>query len=205
MCLSLKGKGAKGGPHIALGAIMRGATRPLRYLCPTGVLMNFFPLGMYSGPINAHVFLPNNNLDGRATNHMKKIDGLTKDPQLVFSRNDLKLQCEYCRFQWVHDTLCVRCPAQPNHNKREMWLQPTWMWGKQQPYQYYKYMPAVRNPRTGMPLAREDASGMNNERRGQGLTTKTLNIEKERRGISRAVSNIGKYNTRWQTRFPFPT
>ncbi|KEG12620.1 hypothetical protein DQ04_01571030 [Trypanosoma grayi] len=184
--------------------MLRGATKTLRYVHPTVVVLNFFPLGMCSGPVNAHVFLPSNNFDGGTTHHMKKIQGQTKDPQLVPSRDDLKLRCEYCRFQWIHDTLCVRCPAQPVHNQREMWLQPTWMWGKQQPYHYYKYMPAVRNPRTGMPLAREDASGMNNERRSQGLTTRTLNIEKERRGISRAVCKIGKYNTRWQTRFPFP-
>ncbi|KAG8345208.1 hypothetical protein TRVL_03958 [Trypanosoma vivax] len=136
---------------------------------------------------------------------MKKVKAGTKDPQLVASRDDLKLRCEHCRFEWIHDALCVRCPAQPLHGQREMWLQPTWMWGKQQPYQYYKYMPTVRNPRTGMPLAREDSKSMNNERRSQGLTTRTLNIEKERRGISRAVSKIGRFNTRWKTHFPFPT
>nr|CCC90289.1 unnamed protein product [Trypanosoma congolense IL3000] len=183
---------------------MQSGTRPILFIYPTVVRLNFFPLGLYSGPTNAHTLLPRNNLDGRATHTMKKIQGQTKDPQMVMSRDNLKLRCEYCRFEWLHDTLCVRCPAQPSHDQREMWLQSTWMWGKQQPYQYYKYMPAVRNPRTGMPLAREDARSMNNERRAQGLTTCTRNIEKERRGISRAVSNIGRYNTRWKTRFPFP-
>ncbi|KAH9600870.1 hypothetical protein LSM04_000290 [Trypanosoma melophagium] len=184
--------------------MMKCSTRPLLLMSLSVVRLNFFPLGMYSGPINAHVLLPSNNLDGRSTLNMKKIEGQTKDPQMVQSRDDLKLRCEYCRFEWIHDTLCVRCPAQPLHNQREMWLQPTWMWGKQQPYRYHKYLPTVRNPRTGMLLAREDAEGMNNERRGQGLSTKTLNIEKERRGISRAVSKIGTFSTRWKTRFPFP-
>lgn len=176
------------------------------FLARTVPLLNYFPLGRTSGPINKSVFYPLNNFDGRKSNNMKKLEGSTdKHPNLVH-RNKLKLSCEHCRFQWVHDTLTVKCPAHPDaHNQREMWLQPTWMWGKQQPYQYYKYLPLNINPRTGMFLAREDAKGMNNERRSQGLTTKTRNIEKERRGISRAVSGIGIYNTRWKTRFPFPT
>ncbi|AAZ11054.1 uncharacterized protein TEOVI_000421700 [Trypanosoma equiperdum] len=184
---------------------MRGTTKPMLFLCSTAVRLNFFPLGLSAGPLNSHILLPRNNFDGRTTHGMKKIQGQSKDPQMVMSRDELKLRCEYCRFEWIHDTLCVRCPAQPSHDQREMWLHSTWMWGKQQPYKYYKYMPAVRNPRTGMPMAREDARGMNNERRGQGLTTRTLNLEKERRGISRDVSRIGQYNTRWKTRFPFPT
>lgn len=170
----------------------------------TATLYSYFPLGLSSGPKNAHVLLPPNNFDGRQTNSMKHLQGLTRDPSLV-PRDQLVLHCECCKFMWVHDTLVVRCPSQVAHNQREMWLQPTWMWGKQQPFEYHKYLPAVRNPRTGMPLAREAAKGMNNERRAQGLTTRNLNLEKERRGISRAVSNIGQYSTRWQTRFPFPT
>eukprot|EP00796_Vickermania_ingenoplastis_P008927 gene8927-6263_t len=166
----------------------------------TRVLRSFFPLGCSSGPQNKHVLYPLNNFDGKASNNMKKLEGPTdKHPNLV-RRDELKLQCEHCRFEWIHDTLSVRCPAHPDlHNKREMWLQPTWMWGKQQPFQYYKYLPANINPRTDMPLAREDAKGMNNERRSQGLTTKTRLLNKERRGISRAVSGVGMYNTRWET------
>lgn len=172
----------------------------------TAVWLNFFPLGYTSGPKNRQILSPHNNLDGRSTNNMKKLTGPTdKHPGLV-PRHQLKLHCEHCRFAWVHDTLVVRCPARPaEHNQREMWLQPTWTWGKQQPYQYYNYLPATVNPRTGMPLAREDAKGMNNERRGQGLPTKTRLLEREKRGISRAITGIGNYGQRWQTRFPFPT
>lgn len=168
--------------------------------------LSFFPLGSTSGPKNKSVLAVINNLDGHRTHNIKKLQGPTdKHPNLV-QRDQLKLHCENCRFQWLHDTLVVRCPANPEeHNQREMWLQPTWMWGKQQPYEYHKYLPANINPRTHMFMARESAKGMNNERRSQGLTTKTRLIEKEKRGISRAVSGIGIYNTRWQTRFPFPT
>lgn len=178
----------------------------LKIIYPSRVLRNFFPLGCSSGPSNKDVFYPTNNFDGRSSNKMKKLQGSTdKHPNLV-PRNMLKLHCEHCRFEWIHDTLTIRCPSFPDlHNQREMWLQPTWMWGKQQPYQYYKYLPVNINPRTKMHLAREDAKGMNNERRSQGLTTRTRLIEKERRGISRAISGIGIYNSRWQTRFPFPT
>lgn len=172
----------------------------------TAVLLNFFPLGCTSGPQNKNVFYPVNNFDGRATNNMKKLQGPTdKHPNLV-PREQLKLHCEHCRFEWIHDTLSIRCPAHPAiHNQREMWLPPTWMWGKQQPYQFYKYLPTNINPRTHAHLAREDAKGMNNERRSQGLTTRTRNIAKERRGISREISGIGVFNRRWETRFPFPT
>ncbi|EPY43237.1 hypothetical protein AGDE_00685 [Angomonas deanei] len=177
----------------------------LRWRC-TAIALNFFPLGYSSGPLNKKILCPPNNFDGRATNNMPHLKGSTdKHPGLV-PRNSLRLHCEHCRFHWVHDTLVVRCPAFPTeHNQREIWLNPTWTWGKQQPYQYYKYMPVNINPRTGMPLAREDAKGMNNERRGQGLPTKTRLLEKERRGISRAITGLGIYNRRWETRFPFPT
>ncbi|KAG5471382.1 hypothetical protein LSCM1_01466 [Leishmania martiniquensis] len=177
-----------------------------RALRATARVLNFFPLGHTCGPQNKQMLFPPNNLDGRATHRMKKLQGSTdKHPGLV-PRNKLKLHCECCRFHWVQDTLVVRCPAQPKeHNQREIWLEPTWTWGRQQPYQYYKYMPVNINPRTGMPLAREDAKGMNNERRSQGLPTKTRILERERRGISRAITGLGIYNQRWQTRFPFAT
>lgn len=177
-----------------------------KFLRATKPLFNFFPLGCTSGPTNKSILFPTNNYDGKSSNKMKKLEGPTdKHPNLV-PREKLKLYCEHCRFEWIHDTLTIRCPASPEtHNQREMWLHPTWMWGKQQPYQYYKYLPTNINPRTLMHLAREDAKGMNNERRSQGLTTKTRNIERERRGISRVISGIGIYNKRWKTRFPFPT
>lgn len=172
----------------------------------TGVLLNFFPLGFACGPPNRSVMLPPNNLDGRSTNFMKKLEGPTdKHPNLV-PRYKLKLKCEHCKFHWIHDTLVIRCPAHPEeHNQREMWLEPTWMWGKQQPYRYYRYLPANVNPRTHMPLAREDAKGMNNERRSQGLPTKTRLLARESRGIARHITGIGVFNQGWKTRFPFPT
>lgn len=178
--------------------LSRGVTR-------TVFLRNFFPLGYTSGPRNRQVMSPPNNFDGRTTNNMTKLTGpADKHPNLV-RRDSLRLRCEHCRFRWVHDTLVVRCPANPSeHNQREMWLQPTWMWGKQQPYQFYKYLPANVNPRTLMPLAREDAKGMNNERRSQGLPTKTRLLQKERRQIARSITGIGVYSQRWKTRFPFP-
>ncbi|EPY27276.1 hypothetical protein STCU_00228 [Strigomonas culicis] len=175
-------------------------------LRPTTALLNFFPLGYSSGPRNKGILNPPNNFDGHTTHRTKQLEGPTdKHPNLV-PRDRLKLHCEHCRFRWIHDALTIRCPANPTaHNQREIWLEPTWTWGKQQPYQYYKYMPVNIHPRTGMHIAREDAKGMNNERRSQGLTTKTRLIEQERRGISRAITGIGIYNNRWQTRFPFPT
>ncbi|KPA78868.1 hypothetical protein ABB37_05939 [Leptomonas pyrrhocoris] len=186
--------------------MLRASTMARQALCATAITRNFFPLGYSSGPKNKQILSPPNNLDGRTTHHMKKLQGSTdKHPGLVH-RDKLKLHCESCRFHWVQDTLVVRCPAHPaEHNQREIWLEPTWTWGKQQPYQYYKYMPVNINPRTRMHLAREDAKGMNNERRSQGLPTKTRLLETERRGISRAITQIGHYNQRWQTRFPFAT
>lgn len=171
----------------------------------TAALLNFFPLGYMAGPKNRQTLCPPNNFDGRVTNNMTKLTGPTdKHPGLV-RRENMKLSCEHCRFHWVHDTLVVRCPSNPaEHNQREMWLQPTWMWGKQQPFQFYKYLPANINPRTGMHLAREDAKGMNNERRSQGLPTKTRQLHAERRQIARSVTGIGVYNQRWKTRFPYP-
>lgn len=175
-------------------------------LAVTGCLLNFFPLGYTSGPKNKQIRLPPNNFDGRETNGLKKLQSSQDKHPNVVPRDMLKLHCEHCRFQWVHDTLVVRCAAEPaEHNQREMWLEPTWTWGKQQPYQYYKYLAANVNPRTLMHLAREDAKGMNNERRSQGLPTKTHLLQKERRGISRAVCGVGVYNHRWQTKFPFAT
>lgn len=183
---------------------MRCSSKSL--LRATRTLLNFFPLGCTSGPLNKNIVHPTNNFDGSSLRIMKRLQGPTDKHPNVVSRDKLKLHCEHCRFEWIYDILTVRCPAEPDtHNQREMWLHPTWMWGKQQPYQYYKYLPTNINPRTLMHLAREDAKGMNNERRSQGLTTKTRNIEKERRGISRVITGIGVFNTRWKTRFPFPT
>lgn len=186
--------------------MLRKSSAVLCMFRATFAALNFFPLGYNSGPKNKHIMAPPNNFDGRSTHYMKKLQGSTDKHPNLMPRGKMKLHCENCRFHWVHDTLVVRCPANPEqHNQREIWLEPTWTWGRQQPYQYYKYMPVNINPRTGMPLAREDAKGMNNERRSQGLSTKTRLLERERRGISRAVTGIGIFNQRWETRFPFPT
>ncbi|CCW65617.1 unnamed protein product [Phytomonas sp. EM1] len=179
---------------------------PILAFCVSPARFNFFPLGYTSGPKNRQILLPPNNFDGRATNSMQKLKSSSPNTTTMVSRDKLKLHCEHCRFFWIHDTLVVKCPAYPNeHNQREIWLQPTWTWGKQQPYQYYKYLPLTVNPRTHMPLAREDAKSMNNERRAQGLTTRTRLLQKERRGISRQITGLGIYSQRWQTRFPFPS
>ncbi|CCW69834.1 unnamed protein product [Phytomonas sp. Hart1] len=170
------------------------------------VRRNFFPLGYSSGPKNRQILLPPNNFDGRAVNSMRKLKSSTPSQELMVSRDKLKLFCENCRFCWVHDTLTVRCPAHPTeHNQREIWIHPTWTWGRQQPFQYYKYLPLTKNPRTLMPLAREDAKSMNNERRAQGLTTRTRLLQKDKQGIARRITGLGVRNLRWQTRFPFPT
>lgn len=166
---------------------------------------NFFPLGAARGPKNQDLFQKHNNFDDAAT--VKSIDavkGNEKRPGYV-AREDLKLHCECCRFEWVYDTLTVRCAAHPKvHNQREIWLHPAWMYCRQQPYQYYRFLSLSKNPRTGMLMSRETSKGMNTERRAMGLTSPTRRIEKEKRGISRAVSKIGIYSTRWETRFPFP-
>ncbi len=160
---------------------------------------------MSHGPKNYEILLPRNNDDGFKSNVIRRLPGPIR-PEYLVTRDNLKLKCSHCRFEWSHDTLTVRCLAEPvAHAQREMWIHPTWMWGKQQPFHYWKYLPASRNPRTGMFLAREMAKSKCNERRGQGLTTRTSRLEKEKRGISRAVSKIGGFSTRWQTRFPFPT
>lgn len=167
---------------------------------------NFFPLGLSSGPKNRDLFARRNNFDGAATVKSLEISkGNEKRPGYV-SRNELKLHCECCRFEWVFDTLTVQCVAHPKvHNQREIWLQPTWMHCRQQPYQYYKFLTLSKNPRTEMLMARETSKGMNTERRAMGLTSPTRRMQKEKRGIARQISNIGIYSTRWQTRFPFPS
>jgi hypothetical protein len=158
---------------------------------------------MSRGPKNYEILLPPNNDDGMKNNRIPKLKGTV--PESLVPRNELKLKCSHCRFEWKHETLTVRCHAEATHEQREQWVHPTWMWGLQQPHNYWKYLPATRNPRTGMLLAREQAKSHCNERRAQGLTSKTMRLERERRGISRAVSKIGVFSTRWQTRFPFPT
>ena len=167
-------------------------------------LLSFFPLGLSHGPKNFEIQLPPNNYDGHRHNTIKKLTGSTIPANLV-PRNDLKLMCNHCRFEWKFETLTVCCHSEPTHNQREQWIQPTWMWGLQQPFQYWKYLPTTRNPRTHMMLAREQAKSRCNERRGQGLTTKSMRLAKEYRGISRHVSKIGNFTTRWATHFPFPT
>ena len=173
------------------------------FLRQSSVLRSFFPLGYSHGPKNFEILLPPNNDDGHKNNTIKKLTGSV--PPTLVPRYDLKLMCNHCRFQWKHDTLTVRCHSEPSHNQREQWIHPTWMWGLQQPYQYWKYLPATRNPRTHMMLAREQAKSHCNERRGQGLTAKSMRLAKEYRGIARGVSKIGNFSTRWATHFPFPT
>ena len=167
-------------------------------------LLNFFPMGFSSGPKNVQDLRP--DVDPHAVNTcLAAVQGKPRQG-FVDRRCDLELRCEHCRFLWRYDTLTVWCPAHPGlHNQREVWLQPTWMYNKQQPFQYWKYLTVSRNPRTGMIMGREDAKSMNNERRAAGLTTQTRNLTKQQQGISRAVSHIGTYSTRWKTRFPLPT
>ena len=168
---------------------------------------NFFPLGVNRGPKNQDLFSKHNNFDiGSTVKSIDPVKGQEKRPGYVSARHELKLQCECCRFEWVYDTLTVRCAAHPKvHNQREVWLHPTWMYCRQQPYQYGRFLSLSKNPRTGMLMARETAKGMNTERRAMGLTSATRRLEKEKRGITRAVSKIGSFSTRWYTRFPFPT
>lgn len=177
-------------------------------LAASPLCLNFFPLGLKSGPKNYENELPINNLDPKQEVALKKVsDGanLKKRPGYV-TRDEMKLHCECCRFEWAYDTLTVRCTAHPTvHNQREIWLQPTWMWNRQQPYKYYQYLPTAKNPRTHQLWAREDAKGMNCERRAVGLTAYSMNVRKQVNGIARSVSNIGNFSSRWQTRFPFPT
>lgn len=188
---------------IGIVGMIHFSKRCLFTLRPTNALLNFFPLGLTCGPVNKQVLCPMNNFDG-SSNRLEKIVPGVKDPNLR-PREQLKLYCEHCRFEWQHDILRVRCVADPEaHNQREVGLHPTWMWGKQQPYRYYDYMPVNIHPRTRMFLAREDAKGMNNERRGQGLTTRTRNIEEERRGIAWRKCGIGMTQKQWKTHFPYP-
>lgn len=176
--------------------------------CGTAACLNFFPLGLKSGPKNISVNFPINNFDGAINNMVAPLpseNNTIKRPGYVL-RHELKLNCECCRFEWLYDTLTVRCSAYPAlHNQQEIWLQPTWMYHRQQPHKWYRYMNLSKNPRTHQLWSREDSKGMNCERRTMGLTSYTMRMAKETRGIARSVSNIGTYGTRWQTRFPFPT
>lgn len=174
----------------------------------TPVVRNFFPMGLVSGPKNFDVVMPVNNFDPKQVNNIAKhtSDNNSNKRPGFMQRHEMKLHCECCRFQWLRDTLTVRCSAHPKvHNQQEIWLPPTWMYGRQQPHMYHRYLNMAKNPRTGQLMAREAAKGMNTERRAMGLTTYSMNMAKESRQISRAVSGIGTYSTRWQTRFPFPT
>ena len=165
-------------------------------------IASYFPLGFSSGPLNKHLSGPLNNELGHPVERLRA--GRTV-PERV-QRHALQLKCHHCRFAWHFDTLTVRCNAEPKlHYQREHWLHPFWMWGKDQPYEYHKYLGVTKNPRTGMFLARESAKSKNNERRSQGLTTRTMNMNSEQQGISREVCKIGQFSQRWQTRFPFPT
>jgi hypothetical protein len=177
-------------------------------LCaPTAVLRNFYPLGLKSGPKNFDVLMPINNFDPKQVNNIPKhgsSNNSNKRPGFM-QRHEMKLKCDCCRFQWLRDTLTIRCSAHPHvHNQQEIWLEPTWTYHKQQPKNYHRYLNMSKNPRTGMLMAREEAKGMNTERRAMGLTTYAMNMARETRRLSRAVSKLGRYGNRWQTRFPFP-
>lgn len=159
--------------------------------------LNFLPLGRSSGPHNGNRLRPTSNL--RPITYGTK----QKDDIQYVHRADLKLQCEHCQFQWLHDTLTVRCPADKEHVQKEAWLHPMWSWGQTQPLNYSKHMPLQTNPRTGMAWAQENAKTKNNERRAQGLYRAARSRGKEQRGISRYVSGIGNYGNRWSVHFPF--
>lgn len=175
----------------------------------TQVLRNFFPMGLRSGPKNAAVLAPINNFDPRQANNIPRLPSNgtgQKRLNFVTSRNDLKLKCECCQFQWLFDTLTVRCSAHPTvHNQQEVWLQPTWMYERQQPRNWFHYLNVNRNPRTGQLWSRETSKGMNCERRAMGLTSYMRRVEREKRQIPRQVSGVGTYSNRWKTRFPFPS
>jgi hypothetical protein len=160
-------------------------------------VLNFFPLGMRTGPRNAYMAVP------AATNYDTRLPVTVKDVKRM-RRDQLTLDCPMCRFMWDHETLTVHCPSDATHKKREHWLAHDWMWGKQQPTKYYKAMPVTFNPRTHQFMADEAAKSMNNERRGQGLTTRIRNLAKQQRGISGEYCGIGKWSRRWSVHFPYP-
>jgi hypothetical protein len=188
---------------------MRRTTHSLSSIgVATKLLRNYFPLGLKSGPKNFDVVLAVNNFDPAQVNNIPKhlSDNNSNKRPGFMQRHEMKLKCECCKFQWIRDALAIRCSAHPAvHNQQEIWLQPTWMYGRQQPHNYHRYLNMSRNPRTGHVMARETAKGMNTERRTVGLTTYAMNAEKEKRQLARTVSGLGMFGKRWQTRFPFAT
>lgn len=168
-----------------------GATRPL---------LNFFPLGHRVGPL---AFDKPNMAVGQDGYECRPSHRLVK----VRRRADLKLQCRYCRFAWRFDSLCVVCPASPEHSRIEANLNHAWMWNVSQadPKTAYKDLLGAFNPRTGLRLGMENAKSKNNERRAQGLTTNTLNKERYVRGVSARYIRMDSFSRRWHVRFPYPS
>jgi hypothetical protein len=121
-----------------------------------------------------------------------------------FRRENLTLQCEHCAFRWRYDVLSVHCSAHRSHHKSERYLHSNWMYHKTQPIQWHKQMATTFHPRTHAFLGDENAKSMNNERRAQGLTQAFRQVAKDQRGINRKIAGVGRFSTRWQTKFPYP-
>jgi hypothetical protein len=171
----------------------------------SSVRFNFYPLGRRTGPVNSwERYGRRNNVIAR-TWHVPAVSTRKNTP-----RTRLALQCPLCSFQWDHDTLTVFCPVVNEHRQRESWLSPDWFWrrdggtGTGTPPMSYKFIKASRNPRTGLLGADAWAKSNNNERRGQGLTTKMRFLSKEQRVMSHEQSGIGSFSNHWLTHFPFP-
>ena len=169
-------------------------------LSSSRTFFNFFPMGRRGGQANTYMrYGTQNNTTSRVWNsaappaHVKQM-----------RRDQLHPECPMCTFRWDFETLTIHCPAVDDHNKREHWLAPDWKYRKHQPYKYYKSMPVTFNPRTHQFMADAFAEAKNNERRGQGLTTKIRMLQKQQRGVSRYVSGIGSHNQRYETHFAYP-
>jgi hypothetical protein len=160
---------------------------------------NFYPFGRKTGPLN------NYEQRGLRNNYMTRLVDIPERKTVTqVSRHRLKLECPLCEFRWDFETLTVQCPGVKEHNQREKWLSPFWLYKRDQPYKYYKYMPVTFNPRTHQFMADGFSRSNNNERRSQGLTGRVRCMQRESTGIPTYISGIGSYSTKWETHFPYP-
>lgn len=165
----------------------------------TTAFSNFFAFGRRRGPSN-----PIAAVATRETNDTDVAQFPTGTP---VSRHQLRCACCHCRIVWRFDRAAVVCAANPSHAQIELGYHHTWYWNRTQPVHWIMQLgPHGMHPKTGHFLSREDSkSTFGRERRIAGCPTNYVTSMKWKNKISREVTNIGAYNTRWKTRFPYPS